>query len=142
MKSNAIKPDSEAAKSPQGTETILLVEDEPMVREMTVRVLRQQGYIVLQATNGEAALQLAQAENQLHLLITDVMMPQMGGDLLAKQLISLNPSLKVLFITGYTDSAIARRGVLASGFAVLSKPFTPANLIRKVRSVLDGEAPI
>ncbi len=125
---------------PQGNETILVVEDAIMVREMTVRVLRQQGYTVLEAGNGEDALLLVEEQHglQLQLLIADVVMPQMGGDVLAKRLLAAYPDVKILLISGYSDKAIARRGVLEQEVAVLSKPFTPNTLTRKVRRVLDG----
>lgn len=126
---------------PQGNETILIVEDALMVREMAVRVLRQQGYNVLAATNGNEALQQIDEHPglALHLLITDIVMPQMSGDVLAKTLLKTYPNLKVILMSGYSDRAIARRGVLDTQVDTLSKPFTPDALIKKVRSVLDDE---
>lgn len=126
---------------PRGTETILLVEDETNVREMAKRILERQGYTVLAANNGQEALHLVegQPELPLHLLITDVILPKMNGSLLAKKLKGLRPTLKVLFVSGYTDNAIVHHGVLEPGILFLSKPFTPDLLARKVRAVLDDE---
>jgi nitrogen-specific signal transduction histidine kinase/ActR/RegA family two-component response regulator len=132
---------SDIHRRPTGTQTILLVEDEPILRDLAFRLLSQQGYTVLVATDGEEALRQvkAQAKIDVHLLITDVGLPRMGGDVLAQQLIALHPTLKVLFISGYTDRAIARRGILDTDVAVLSKPFTPDALVYKVHSILSGE---
>lgn len=122
---------------PTGTETVLLVEDELSVRELAGEVLRQQGYTVLEATNGEEALQLVKSyEGQIDLLLTDVTMPRMGGKALVTQLKALQPNLKVVFISGHTGHAID--GVLDEGAPLLQKPFTLASLITKVREVLDG----
>ncbi len=123
-----------------GTETILLVEDEASVRELAVHILRQQGYTVLEASNGEEALQLAQQRlpEEIHLLLSDVVMPQMGGRELADKLRELRPDVKVLFTSGYTDDAIIQHGVLKAGLAFLQKPFSPVVLARKVREVLDN----
>ena len=127
-----------AANIPQGTETILLVEDEPAVREMAIITLQEQGYNVLEATNGQDALRLAtEYANHIDLLVTDVIMPQMNGKDLADQIIAVRPQTKTLFTSGYTDDAIIQHGVLKSGIAFLPKPFTPAALARKVRKTLD-----
>ena len=124
---------------PQGTETILLVEDEPAVRELTAHVLRQQGYTVLVATHGDEALHLAQeqAGSEIHLLLTDVIMPHLGGKALAEQLSATYPKLKVLFMSGYTDDAIVHHGVLEPDIDFLQKPFSPSSLAHRVREVLD-----
>jgi PAS domain S-box-containing protein len=124
---------------PRGTETVLLVEDEPAVRVVAVQTLQEQGYTVLEAANGDEALRVAQerAEEAIHLLLTDVVMPRMSGKELASQLKTIRPGLKVLFISGYTDNAIIHNGVLEPGIAFLQKPFTPEVLARKVREVLD-----
>ncbi len=121
-----------------GTETILVVEDEPAVRELTTRALRYWGYTVLEAADGKAALQLALEDykEEIHLLITDVIMPQMNGKQLADQLAAVHSETKVLFISGYTGSAIAQHGVLEPSLAFLEKPFTPSTLVHKVREVL------
>jgi PAS domain S-box-containing protein len=123
---------------PRGEETILLVEDDEAVRELESQVLRQQGYIVLEAMDGEEALRLTQAHSaDIHLLLTDVIMPQMSGRELADQLESVRPNMKILFTSGYTDEAIAHHGVLESEINFLQKPFGPLALVRKVREVLD-----
>jgi CheY-like chemotaxis protein len=125
---------------PRGVETILLVEDETSVRELASRMLRQQGYNVLNAANGDEALRVAQeqAEAEIHLLLTDVVMPQLGGRELADRLKTMRPDLKVLFISGYTGNTDVHHGFLEPGVAFLSKPFSPQMLAHKVREVLDG----
>jgi PAS domain S-box-containing protein len=123
----------------QGTETLLLVEDEPQVRELTHDILLDHGYRVLTAGDGVEALRVAQAhEGPIHLLLTDVIMPRMSGKELADRLRTSRPEVRVLFTSGYTDNAIAHHGVLDEGVAFLSKPFEVEALARKVRSVLDG----
>jgi len=125
---------------PSGGETILLVEDDEYVREFAGTVLQEQGYKLLEAENGQQALQLvAKYKDSIDLLLTDVIMPEMGGKLLREQLIKIRPKLKTLYMSGYTDNAIAHHGVLDANVAFLQKPFTPVTLVRKVRSVLDGE---
>ncbi len=122
----------------RGTETILLVEDEPAVREMATFTLQEQGYTVLEATNGQDALRLAnEYANDIDLLVTDVIMPQMNGKDLADQITAVRPHTKTLFTSGYTDDAIVQHGVLKPGIAFLPKPFSPAALGRKVRETLD-----
>ncbi len=125
---------------PRGTETILLVEDEAAVRSLAARILREQGYTILEATNGERALQLVEAkpELEIQLLLTDVVMPLLGGQRLAGQLNATRPHLKVLFMSGYTDNFIINYGVQYAGIAFLQKPFSPSALVHKVRKVLDG----
>lgn len=124
---------------PKGDETILLVEDEPLIRGFAFRVLREQGYRVIEASNGEEALRLFRdgSVEAVHLLFTDVVMPQMGGKELAERLRGLQPGLKVLFTSGYVDQIVINEELLASGIAFLEKPFTPSGLTRKVREVLD-----
>ena len=124
---------------PKGNETVLLVEDEPLVRGLAIRVLRGHGYNVLEAANGIEALNVFQehAGEKIHLLLTDVVMPQMGGKELADRLKTHRPGIKVLFTSGYTDQAIVQRGLLNLDFAFLEKPFSPSGLVRKVREVLD-----
>jgi CheY-like chemotaxis protein len=123
---------------PRGSETILLVEDEPAVRVLAARVLRAQGYIVLEAENGDEALSIAQQRGRaiMHLLLTDVVMPRMSGKMLAERMTALLPDLKVLFTSGYANDTIISQGS-QPGIAFLQKPFTPATLARKVRDVLD-----
>jgi signal transduction histidine kinase/DNA-binding response OmpR family regulator len=123
----------------RGSETLLLVEDEMPVQELTRDILVAQGYRVLTAMDGEEALQVAMThEGPIHLLVTDVVMPRMSGRALADQLCSSRPDTRVLFVSGYTDDAIVRHGVLAKGVQFLSKPFGMETLARKVRAVLDA----
>jgi signal transduction histidine kinase len=124
---------------PRGKETVLVVEDETAVRALATRVLRAQGYLVLEAMNGAEAIRVAEAyaPAAIDLLLTDVVMPQLGGQAAAAQISARNSTMKVLFISGYTDSAIVHHGRLKEGVAFLHKPFTPAVLTRKVREVLD-----
>jgi nitrogen-specific signal transduction histidine kinase/CheY-like chemotaxis protein len=122
----------------RGHETILLVEDEPVVRKLAVRALAEQGYHILEAEDGPAALAEAQSHpGELHLLVTDVVMPGMNGKELAERLAADRPELRVLFISGYAEHAVARQGVLEEGIAFLSKPFDLSQLARTVREVLD-----
>ena len=121
-----------------GHETILFVEDDAAIRELNARVLRQYGYNVLVASDGQEALNTAQRLNgkELDLVLTDVVMPQMGGKELADRLHTMYPNLKVLFCSGYTEDAIVHRGVLASGIDFLQKPFSPTVLAAKVHKVI------
>jgi PAS domain S-box-containing protein len=124
---------------PKGNETVLLVEDESSLRGLTARVLRGQGYTVLEAGNGDEAMSIAREliKEKIHLLLTDVVMPQMGGKELVKRFKALHPGIKVLFISGYTDHAITHHGVFKPGTPFLQKPFSPVALAKKVREVLD-----
>jgi CheY-like chemotaxis protein len=117
------------------------VEDAQRVRAVVREILEMSGYVVLEARQGAEALEISNRHaGTIHLLVTDVVMPQMSGRELAQRLATLRPELKVLYMSGYTDDAIVRHGVLASGIAFLSKPFTPNALALKVREVLDGVA--
>jgi len=130
------------ARVPGGTETVLLVEDAAAVRAVTKQVLERQGYMVLEAADGEAALQLTQRHRgPIHLLLTDVVMPRVSGRELAEQFARLRPDAKVLYASGYTDDSVVRHGILESGTAYLQKPFSPESLARKVRDVLDAPQP-
>ncbi|MDY7040589.1 MAG: ATP-binding protein, partial [Chloroflexota bacterium] len=121
-----------------GSETILLVEDADIVRALARVVLHRNGYNVLEASHGrEALLVCEQHDGPIHLLVTDVVMPEMGGRELAEHLTALHPEMKVLYASGYTDDAIVHRDVFERDTAFLQKPFTPEALMRKVREVLD-----
>jgi two-component system cell cycle sensor histidine kinase/response regulator CckA len=126
-----------AAVSDGGSETILLVEDEEAVRSLVRRVLERKGYQVFAASNGQEALDLSTSHDVIDLLITDVIMPEMGGRELASRLAQLRPSLRILFMSGYSEEAVAQHGVFEPGTAFLEKPFTPDTLVEKVRAVLD-----
>ncbi len=122
-----------------GSETILLVEDEETVRALALRVLARRGYTLLEAADGEEALRKASEHlGPIHLLMTDVIMPRMTGRELARHLTEARAELKVLYASGYTDDAVFRHGVLEPGTAFLQKPFTPDALARTVREVIDG----
>ena len=123
---------------PGGTELILVVEDEASVRNMLVRILTDHGYSVLEAANGEEALRLIEnSDGVFDLLVTDVIMPRMGGRELMEKLHMVFPGHKVLFISGYTDNSIVHHGILEEGIEFLQKPFTPSAILRKIRTVLD-----
>jgi hypothetical protein len=133
------RPAAAAAEAPRGSETILLVEDESGVRALARDVLEARGYRVLEGRGGREALQICERYGaDIHLLLTDVVMPGMSGRALAEQLVLQRPGVKVLYMSGYTEDAIARHGVLEAGLAYLQKPFTIDSLTRKVREVLDS----
>ena len=126
-------------RSVRGSETILVVEDEEPVRSLIQRFLTTQGYNLLIASGGDEALAVAAAADApIALLVTDVVMPGLGGRALADRLVAQRPGLKVLFVSGYTDDDIGRRGVLDPRTPFLAKPFTPEGLLRKIRDVLDA----
>lgn len=123
----------------RGTETILLVEDDPQLRQLSSSVLAHCGYRVLTASTPEEGLEICKSGRaDIRLLVTDVVMPRMNGRQLAEQLLKLCPKLKVLYISGYTDNAIVHYGVLDPGLWFLPKPFTLSSLVAKVREVLDA----
>jgi signal transduction histidine kinase/ActR/RegA family two-component response regulator len=125
--------------SASGKETILLVEDEDMVRRLIGQVLLSHGYNVLEAGSGAAALEVVDRyPGTIHLLLTDVVMAGMSGRELSEKLVVLRPGLKVLYMSGYTDDAILRHGVYQNSAAFLGKPFSPGTLVRKLREVIDG----
>ena len=124
----------------RGTETILIVEDEESIRGITSRILGEAGYTVLVAASGNEALAVCNAHNaKIHLLLTDVVMPEMGGRALAEHVVALRPGIKMLYMSGYTDEAIAHHGTLAPGTHFIAKPFSATILTRKVREVLDSD---
>jgi PAS domain S-box-containing protein len=130
-----------ARRLPSGAgETVLLVEDEDSVRRLARRVLESQGYTVLEAINGEDALRIAtDYAGVIDLLLSDVVMPELGGRLLAERLTTARPETEVMFMSGYTDDEILRRGLLERGQRLIQKPFTAATLAHEVRSVLDAK---
>jgi PAS domain S-box-containing protein len=135
---------SRAARSSasRGSETVLVVEDVEQVRTVTRRMLERQGYTILEAADGAAALRVAAAHpGALHLLLTDVVMAGMDGRQLAERLIAERPTLRVLYMSGYTDEAIVHHGLLEAGIAYVQKPFTPGTLGQKLRAVLDAPTP-
>jgi two-component system, cell cycle sensor histidine kinase and response regulator CckA len=122
-----------------GTETVLLVEDETLVRELAVTTLRERGYKVIEAINGDEGLRIAQKHNgKIDLVLTDVVMPVLGGREMADVLRASRPGTKVLFTSGYTEEAIGHHGVLRPGIEFLQKPYLSASLARRVREVLDA----
>ena len=124
---------------PKGKETVLLVEDDPSLRALAARVLRYQGYKVLEATNGHEAIGIARenVQEKIDLLLSDVVMPHMGGRELVKRMKTLHSEIRVLFISGYTEHAITYHAGLKPGTPFLQKPFSPTALAKKVREVLD-----
>lgn len=136
--SSSVKSQLMELPPPQGTETILLVEDEEGVRSLARRVLAHCGYTVLEASNGIEALQLARDHSgPIHLLMSDVVMPELGGRNLGEQFLAIAPQAKILYMSGYTDDAVVRHGILHEQVEFLQKPFSSAVLAHKVRQVLD-----
>jgi two-component system, cell cycle sensor histidine kinase and response regulator CckA len=138
---NVVETEESADKSrsaPRGSETILLVEDEEMVRDLSKEILEEYGYAVITAPNGKEGLRICKEfEGNIDLMITDVVMPQMSGRQLAESIGALRPDTRVLYMSGYTDQAIVRHGVLAEGVCFIQKPFSPDSLAVKAREVLD-----
>jgi CheY-like chemotaxis protein len=141
VRGTSIRPSDSSRDSTQpcGAETILLVEDEERVREVAATMLRRHGYTVLEASRPSEAIAVAMQGTTVHMLLTDVVMPEMGGRLLAEKLSQLVPNLPVLFMSGYTDDAIVRHGVQESKVAFLQKPFTQESLLRAVHQVLTAQ---
>jgi CheY-like chemotaxis protein len=142
--SPAVGPAAGSAPRIGGTESVLVVEDDPLVREVTARALRSGGYRVLTADGGAAALELASREGAaLRLVVTDVVMPGLDGKALAGELALRLPALRVLFLSGYTQDVISHHGVLDSGVEFLQKPFSTSALLARVRGLIDrdGAAP-
>jgi CheY-like chemotaxis protein len=135
------RPDPSPTAPLRGSETVLLVEDDEMVRDLTSRLLKNWGYTVLVAPDGTDALrQIESYRGHVDLLVTDVVMPGMSGREVARRVVALRPQVKVLYLSGYTDDAIVRHGMLEPGIAFLQKPFSADMLARKVREVLDAPA--
>jgi two-component system cell cycle sensor histidine kinase/response regulator CckA len=125
----------------QGSETILIVEDNELVRNLTSEALRQFGYSVIEASGGDPALKIIQENGEkIDLLLTDVVMPGLNGRELADQVLSSRPGIKVLYMSGYSDNAIVQHGILSPGLAFIEKPFSPETLAEKVRQVLHASS--
>ena len=136
----SVEQPTTAPETLRGAETILLTEDDEQVRGLACAVLRKHGYHVIEApTGGDALLICEQYKGAIHLLLTDVVMPRIGGRQLWERLSPLRPGMKVLFMSGYTDDAIIHHGVLSSEFAFVQKPLMPQLLLTKVRGVLDQQ---
>ena len=128
-----------APKSTRGTETLLLLEDESALRRLARDVLRKQGYTVLETLGWQSALEIAARHpGPIHLVLTDVVMPEMGGPEVDSRISALRPGIKVLYMSGYTSEAAVHRGLLEARLALLQKPFTPGDLARRVRELLDA----
>jgi len=124
--------------APTGPETVMIVEDEEQLRVLMVRALRGLGYTVLEAGEGAEAMRVAAAHaGEIHLLVTDVVMPGESGPQVATRIAGARPSMRILYISGYTDDALSRHGLVDSEIEFLSKPFTPRALGEKVREVLE-----
>lgn len=138
-RTNSSEPRMAAIVAHRGGESVLLVEDEEQVRRVVLGALRRAGYQVLEARNALEALAMGEdLQTKIDLLLTDVVMPQLSGPELAKRLLARRPELRVLCMSGYTDDAVLRHGILRSEMAFLQKPLTPDTLLGKVREVLDG----
>ena len=135
-----LEQDTRIAEMPEGSETVLLVEDEELVLNLGRNILKRLGYKVLPATNGgEALLRAEKFEDRIDLLITDVVMPEMNGKELATRLKAIRPEMKTLFTSGYAESIDFYQGVVDSGLHFLSKPYTPSGLAIAVRKALAGD---
>ena len=122
-----------------GSETILLAEDNEMVRTLTCEILKRQGYTVVEARHGADALDIARRyHGPIHLLLTDVVMPEMSGPELVSRLGPIRPQMKIVYMSGYTADAIDHQGMLDEGIEFLPKPVGVDTLVRKIREVLDG----
>ncbi len=133
---------TQPVETPRGNETVLLVEDEPMLRELAATMLGELGYRVLEADNGQHALRVIQENlaTPIDVLVTDVVMPEMGGKELADKLRTISPQTKVLFSSGYTEDAIVQGGVLDPGISFMQKPYTFTTLAQKVREALEKKS--
>ena len=139
IRSAPVPPPGPPAELRGGSETILVVEDEDVVRSLACRGLREQGYTVLEARHGREALdRVEERQDTIDLVISDVVMPELGGRELGAQLARLKPELPILYMSGYTGDDVIQRGLLEPGVPFQQKPFTPEGLARKVREMLDG----
>ena len=124
----------------RGNETILVAEDEDVVRELACQVLRVYGYNVLEAPHGGSAiLKCEQYKDDIHLILSDIVMPEMSGPELVTRLKLYYPEMKVLYMSGYTDDAIVRYGILEDNIQFIQKPFSPVSLLKKIRTVLEAK---
>ena len=129
-----------SSKSLSGSETILVVEDEENLRNLVCDILRTHGYNVLEAANGGSALlKCEKYKEPIHLILSDVVMPEMSGAELVERLLRIHPEMKVMYMSGYTDDAVIRHGIMEEKVEFLQKPFSPTSLLEKVRSILDSE---
>jgi DNA-binding NtrC family response regulator len=129
----------EIPEAGQGSETILLVEDEEAVRELASRILSAKGYSVVAAKSTKEAEQFSEkSKGKIHLLLTDIIMPGTSGRELARRITARHPRTRVLYMSGYTDNVLVQGGVLEASLSFLQKPFTPGALVQKVRDVLDS----
>jgi len=139
QEAQGVAGNSEVSDPAHGRETILLVEDEPSVRGLVHETLRLHGYTVLEARHGiEALLASAKYVGPIHLLLTDVVMPQMSGPEVAEKLLTVRPGIKVLYMSGYPDHPVFDQGGVSRETGFLPKPFSPHVLAQKVRDILDG----
>jgi CheY-like chemotaxis protein len=132
-----VAPAPPVDRTPAGTETVLVVEDADGLRSLTMRLLQRQGYSVLGAANADEAVEVFERNPSIDVLLTDVVMPGASGSELTRQLVERRPTLKVVYMSGYTEDSIVQHGVLMPGIAFLHKPFTAGTLGRKIRAVLD-----
>jgi signal transduction histidine kinase/ActR/RegA family two-component response regulator len=137
----AVEMESDDGEMPRGnsSEVILVVEDDPKVKQMSIDALRELGYVVIHAQSPSEAMEKFRAQPRIALLFSDIVMPEMTGRELAERMTAIRPDLKVLFTTGYTQNAIVHHGIVDPGTAFLPKPFTLDQLARKVRAVIDGK---
>ena len=131
------RPPGSLITAPKGSEVVLLVEDEDAVRKLARKILETSGYVVLDARDGREGLAVCEAhQGPIDLLVTDVVMPELGGRELAQGAVKLRPGIKVVFVSGHTQDVILKEGI-QKGIAFLRKPFSPLELTQKVRAALD-----
>jgi CheY-like chemotaxis protein len=135
----ATPPEPAGGQWSKGTETVLLVEDAPMIRRLARQIMVRAGYTVIEAGDANQAMELVEKHPCIDVLLTDLIMPGPSGVELADQLKTTRPGIRVLFMSGYTDNAIVRNGMLGESAAFLQKPFTPEELLRKLRNVIDAQ---
>ncbi|MBZ0255835.1 response regulator, partial [bacterium] len=137
----SIHQPEESFEKLDGDETVFVVEDDDIVREMIVATLKRSNYTVITASQGDEALEKMQHQfGRVHLLVTDVVMPGISGRELSRRMLSMYADMRVLFISGYTENSIVQHGILDTGLNFLQKPFTPDVFLKKVRTILDHPA--